>query len=73
MLNSSFIIDLFSELNVEESNAGKVLGKSTKAFEMTSSILDTNIIFNSSLILSGISSKSFLLSIGIKTVLSHLA
>ena len=49
MLNSSFIIDLFSELNVEASNADKVLGKSTKAFEITSSILDTNIIFNSSL------------------------
>ena len=27
MLNSSFIIDLFSELNVEASNADKVLGK----------------------------------------------
>ena len=54
MLNSSFIIDLFSELIVEASNADKFLGKSTKAFEMTSSILDTNIIFNSSLILSAI-------------------
>ena len=60
---------MFSELNVEATNADKVLGKSTKAFEMTSSNLDTNIIFNSFLILSGISIKSFLLSMKFMTIL----
>jgi hypothetical protein len=44
-------------------------GASTRAFEITSSIELTGIIFNLFLILSGISIRSFLLSSGIKTVL----
>ena len=44
-------------------------GVSIKAFEITSSIELTGIIFNLFFISSGISNRSFLLSSGIKTVL----